>query len=57
VAAFEKAFAALKKAGLLVMVTTSHSAPYAASSEKAKDLIVESWVKSTDIVCHSSSNY
>ena len=32
VPAFERAFAACKQAGLLVMVTTSHSAPYAAPS-------------------------
>ena len=32
VAALERAFAACKRAGLLVMVTTSHTAPYAAAS-------------------------
>lgn len=57
VEAFEKAFKALKKAGLLVMVTTSHSAPYAASSEKAKDLIVKMWLKSTDIDIFSPQLY
>ena len=31
VAALERAFAACKRAGLLVMVTTSHTAPYAAA--------------------------
>jgi len=32
----EKVFAACKAHGLLVMVTTSHSAPYAAASEVPK---------------------
>merc|ERR1719327_905029 len=32
VAALERAFAACKRVGLLVMVTTSHTAPYAAAS-------------------------
>ena len=31
VAALERAFAACKRAGLLVMVTPSHTAPYAAA--------------------------
>ena len=44
----EKAFAATKQAGLLVMVTTSHSAPYAASGA-AKELLVDSWAKSENI--------
>ena len=57
VQAFERAFAAVKKAGLLVLVTTSHSAPYAASSEKAKDLIVKSWLKSKNIDIFSPQLY
>ena len=57
VVAFERAFAALKKAKMLVMVTTSHSAPYAASSEKAKDLIVKSWIKSKNIDIFSPQLY
>ena len=55
--AFERTFAILKKAGLLVMVTTSHSAPYAASSDRAKNLIVESWVRSNDIDIFSPQLY
>jgi len=42
VAALERAFAACKKAGLLVMVTTSHTAPYAAASEASKPMMVDS---------------
>jgi hypothetical protein len=57
VEAFERTFSILKKAGLLVMVTTSHSAPYAASSDKAKNLIVESWVRSNDIDIFSPQLY
>ena len=36
---FEKAYAACHASGLLVMITTSHSAPYAASSNHAKQLL------------------
>ena len=54
---FEKAFAACKKAGVLVMITTSHSAPYAASSNHAKQLFVDSWVKSKDIDIFSPQLY
>jgi hypothetical protein len=57
VEAMEKTFRILKKAGLLVMVTTSHSAPYAASSDRAKNLIVESWVQSNDIDIFSPQLY
>jgi len=57
VRAFNRAFAAIKKAGLLVMVTTSHSAPYAASSEKAKELLVDSWVASDHIDIFSPQLY
>ena len=53
---FERAFAACKRAGLLVMVTTSHSAPYAAS-EKAKDLLISSWRRSRDIDIFSPQLY
>ena len=35
--AFEATFAMLKKEGLEVMVTTSHSAPYEASSDEARN--------------------
>ena len=49
VPAFERAFAACKQAGLLVMVTTSHSAPYAAPSVSQKLAIIDSWAKSDNI--------
>jgi hypothetical protein len=57
VAAQEKAFANVKKAGLLVMVTTSHSAPYAAASEEIKEGLVDSWIKSKDIDLFSPQLY
>ena len=55
--AFEKAFAACRSAGLLVLVTTSHSAPYAASSDNAKELLVDSWVASKNIDIFSPQLY
>ena len=55
--ALERAFAACKKAGLLVMVTTSHTAPYAAASDASKPLMVDSWVRSTDIDIFSPQLY
>jgi hypothetical protein len=57
VEAQERAFAACKKAGLLVMVTTSHSAPYAAGSEASKISLTESWVRSDDIDLFSPQLY
>ena len=57
VEAMEKTFKVLKEAGLLTMVTTSHSAPYAASSDKAKNMIVESWINSNDIDIFSPQLY
>jgi hypothetical protein len=57
VAEFEKAYAACHSAGLLVMITTSHSAPYAASSNHVKQLFVDSWVKSKDIDIFSPQLY
>jgi len=57
VAAQERAFANVKRAGLLVMVTTSHSAPYAAASEEIKEGLVESWIKSSDIDLFSPQLY
>jgi hypothetical protein len=57
VAALERAFAACKRAGLLVMVTTSHTAPYAAASDASKPLMVDSWVKSNDIDIFSPQLY
>ena len=57
VAAFELAFAATKKAGLLVMVTTSHSAPYAAGSTETKLALVDSWAKSKTIDIFSPQLY
>ena len=56
VEAFERAFKIVKNAGLLVMVTTSHSAPYA-SSEKAKSLLITSWRRSSDIDIFSPQLY
>ncbi len=47
--AFERSFAALKRAGLSVMVTTSHSAPYAATSDATRIGLVDSWVKSKNV--------
>ena len=57
VEAQERAFAACKQAGLLVMVTTSHSAPYAAGSEASKIMLTESWIKSDDIDIFSPQLY
>lgn len=57
VAAFELAFAATRKAGLLVMVTTSHSAPYAAGSTETKLALVDSWAKSKTIDIFSPQLY
>jgi hypothetical protein len=54
---FEEAYAACKKAGMLVMITTSHSAPYAASTNHAKQLFVDSWTKSRDIDIFSPQLY
>ena len=47
-AAFTDAFAACKRAGLLVMVSTSHSAPWDAP-DGTKDKIVDAWVRSPDV--------
>jgi hypothetical protein len=47
--AMERAFSACKQAGLLVMVTTSHSAPYATASANSKAALVNAWVKSKNI--------
>ena len=56
VGAFEKAFAACKQAGLLVMVTTSHSAPYASPSVSQKLAIIDSWARATTLTSsHRSS--
>ena len=49
ITAFERTFAALKKAGLDVMITTSHSAPYSAQTDEIRIGFVESWVNSDDI--------
>ena len=49
VQAQERAFANVKRAGLLVLVTTSHSAPYAAANEELKEALIDSWVRSSDI--------
>ena len=56
VEAFERAFKIVRNAGLLVMVTTSHSAPYA-SSEKARSLLITSWRRSSDIDIFSPQLY
>jgi hypothetical protein len=55
-AALEAAFVACKKAGMLVMVTTSHTAPYAAT-DHTKRLLVDSWVNSTSIDIFSPQLY
>ena len=57
VQAQDRAFANVKRAGLLVLVTTSHSAPYAAASEEIKEALVESWVRSNDIDIFSPQLY
>merc|ERR1711990_126909 len=57
VEAFERVFAACRKAGLLVMVTTSHSAPYAAASDASKTLMMDSWARSQDIDIFSPQLY
>ena len=49
IAAFERSFIALKQAGLRVMVTTSHSAPYETDSDATRVALVDSWVKSDNI--------
>ena len=49
VKAMEKAFAACKRVGLLVMVTTSHTAPFNAASDSSRKLLIASWVNSSDI--------
>ena len=49
VEAFERAFKALKKSGLEVMITTSHSAPYSADTDEIRIAFVESWIKSPDV--------
>ena len=56
-AALEAAFLACKKAGMLVMVTTSHTAPYAAATDHTKRLLVDSWVKSSSIDIFSPQLY
>ena len=54
--ALEAAFVACKKAGLLVMLTTSHTAPYAAT-DHTKRLLVDSWVNSSSIDIFSPQLY
>ena len=56
-AALEAAFVACKKAGMLVMVTTSHTAPYAAATDHTKRLLVDSWVNSSSIDIFSPQLY
>lgn len=57
VAAQERTFAACKEFGLLVMVTTSHSAPYAAGSDSSKMALVDSWVTDPNIDLFSPQLY
>jgi hypothetical protein len=57
VVAQERAFAACKEAGLLVMVTTSHSAPYAAGSDTSKMALVDSWANDANIDIFSPQLY
>ena len=52
----ERAFSACKQVGLLVMVTTSHSAPFA-SSGVAKQLLIDSWVRDENIDLFSPQLY
>ena len=47
--AFERAFAVLRKSGLDVMITTSHSAPYGADSDDIRIAMVKSWVESSNV--------
>ena len=47
--AFERAFAVLRKNGLDVMITTSHSAPYGADSDDIRIAMVKSWVESSNV--------
>ena len=56
-AALEAAFVACKKAGMLVMVTTSHTAPFAAATDHTKRLLVDSWVNSSSIDIFSPQLY
>ena len=49
ISAFERSFIALKQAGLRVMVTTSHSAPYETDSDETRVALVDSWVRSDNI--------
>jgi hypothetical protein len=49
VPAFATAFAELKKAGLLVGVTTSHSAPYATDTPEDAIAFVKAWVQDDNI--------
>ena len=53
----ERAFAACKEAGLLVMITTSHTAPYAAGSDTSKMALVDSWAKDENIDIFSPQLY
>merc|ERR1719217_1042656 len=53
----ERAFAACKQAGLLVMVTTSHSAPYATATASSKLALLDAWVKSKNIDLFSPQLY
>ena len=55
--AFERAFKALTKAGLEVMITTSHSAPYSAKTDEIRIAFVESWIKSPDVTYISPQLY
>ena len=55
-AAFTDAFAACKRAGLLVMITTSHSAPFDAP-DHTKELIVDAWIRSPDVDIFSPQLY
>lgn len=57
VEAFERSFKALKKAGLEVMITTSHSAPYSADTDEIRIAFVESWIKSPDVTYISPQLY
>jgi len=49
VPAFEKSFADVKAAGLLVAVTTSHSAPYSTDPPEDAATYVSSWAQSTNV--------
>ena len=47
--AFETTFAACRRAGIDVFITTSHSGPYESSSDEARYAMVDAWAKSDNV--------